>query len=118
MYNPPESGTDSLEYLELYNAGNTTINLEGYTFSEGVNYTFGSLELPAQSYMVICGNDTAFQNSFGFEAAAQWEDGALNNGGESITLLNASGVEVFSLNFDDNPPWPETADGDLSLIHI
>jgi plastocyanin len=118
MYNPPESGTDSLEYLELYNAGNTTINLEGYIFSAGVNYTFGSLEIPAQSYIVICGNDTAFQNTFGFEAAAQWEDGALNNGGESLTLLNASGVEVFSLNFDDNPPWPETADGDGPSLEL
>lgn len=118
MYNPPESGTDSLEYLELYNAGSTAVNLEGYTFSEGVSYTFGSLEFPAQSYLVICGNDTAFQNTFGFEAVAQWEDGALNNGGETITLLNASGVEVFSLNFDDNPPWPETADGDGPSLEL
>ena len=29
MYNPPESGTDSLEFIEIYNKGEGTIDLSG-----------------------------------------------------------------------------------------
>jgi len=38
MYNPPESGTDSLEFLELYNNGVEIVNLEGFYFAEGIEY--------------------------------------------------------------------------------
>jgi hypothetical protein len=30
MYNPPESGTDSLEYIEVYNAGTAAVDMNGF----------------------------------------------------------------------------------------
>ncbi|MDP4281463.1 MAG: lamin tail domain-containing protein, partial [Bacteroidota bacterium] len=40
MYNPPESGQDSLEFIELYNNDTAAINLHNYYFSNGIQYTF------------------------------------------------------------------------------
>ena len=41
-YNPAESGTDSTEYVELYNNGSSSVDLTGYYFSAGFVHTFPS----------------------------------------------------------------------------
>ena len=40
MYNPPESGVDSLEYIELYNASAATVDISGWNFTQGVEHVF------------------------------------------------------------------------------
>ncbi|HKK62515.1 MAG TPA: plastocyanin/azurin family copper-binding protein [Bacteroidales bacterium] len=112
QYNPPEFGQDSLEYLELYNNSGQSINLEGYTFTQGVSYTFPDVDFPPESYIVLAVNDTAFLNTFGFSPLSQWESGALNNSGEPIELQDALGNTVFITEYADNDPWPAGADGD------
>ncbi|MBK6497626.1 MAG: lamin tail domain-containing protein [Saprospiraceae bacterium] len=52
-YNPPESGTDSLEYIEIYNAGNAGVNLKDYKFSKGVDFTFPDTTLGSHKYLLI-----------------------------------------------------------------
>jgi hypothetical protein len=47
MYNSPESGPDSGEFIELYNKGTTGINMNNYTFTLGVSYTFGNVTINA-----------------------------------------------------------------------
>jgi len=42
----------------------------------------------------------------------QWEEGALSNGGERIELKTALHTVIFSLQYDDEAPWPAQADGD------
>src|SRR5210317_452212 len=41
MYNPPESGNDSTEYIEIFNAGSEDISLLNYSFSAGIEMQFG-----------------------------------------------------------------------------
>src|SRR4051794_31213564 len=41
------------EYLELYNKGATPVNLTGWKFTKGVNYTFGNQTIAAGGYLVI-----------------------------------------------------------------
>lgn len=109
-YNPPESGQDSLEYIELYNAGSAAADLSGFSFTEGVDLTFDSgVSIDAGAYLIVCESPSAMMNVFGVGGII-W-DGGMSNGGELIALSDATGMVVDSVSFDDSDPWPTEADG-------
>ncbi|MGC8864656.1 MAG: PKD domain-containing protein [Bacteroidales bacterium] len=110
MYNPPEIGTDSLEFIELYNNGSNSVDLDGFYFSDGVTYTFPPTIMEPGSYLVVAVNAQAMQHTFGV-TAQQWTSGALNNGGELIRLKDKFGFTVDSVYYDDALPWDTLADG-------
>ena len=114
MYNPPESGTDSLEFIEIYNAG-SAVNLEGYYFSQGVTYTFPSHMLMSGEYVVVAVDSLAMLNNFGV-TAFQWTSGGLSNGGEDIIINDPSDVMVDIVDYDDANGWPLAPDGDGSSL--
>lgn len=106
MYNPPESGTDSTEFIELYNAGGSSVDLQNYTFSSGVTFTFSSSTVVAAGgYAVVAVDAAAFQAYYGVAPTGQFS-GALGNGGEPIALRDGSNALVDSVNYDDVAPWP------------
>lgn len=106
-YNGPESGTDTSEFIEIYNADSSTINLNGYFFSQGVTYTFTVNDsITANQYFVIAYDSSSFRNRYGINADAIWTAGGLTNGGEDITIVDNLGRTVDSVDFDDNAPWP------------
>lgn len=109
-YNPPEANTDSLEYLELYNAGETARNLKGFRFSAGVEYTFPDTVLLPGKYMLLTVNSLGFKRAYGIDAL-QWTAGALNNSGEIISIVDSLGNPVISVDLKDKAPWPTIDDG-------
>jgi PKD repeat protein len=109
MYNPPESGTDSLEFIELYNNGNT-IDLEGFYFSAGVGLTLPSYTLGSGEYMLVAGNSAAIQSTFN-ASSIQWTSGALSNSGETITLNDKYGIQIDQVTYGIAAPWPASANG-------
>ena len=110
MYNPPEVGEDSLEYIEIYNHGNAAANLNGYTFSQGVVFTFGNYTLNPGAYVVVAKNSAAMMNTFGV-TTQQWTEGSLSNSGEVLELKNSQGTVVDLVQFTDLAPWPTQPDG-------
>lgn len=110
MYNPPESGTDSLEYIEFYNNEATAVNVGGWYLSEGVVFTFPSVSIPAGGYFVIAVDSMAMYNTFGV-SAWEWPSGGLSNGGEDIVLKTTAGLTVDSVDFENSAPWPTSANG-------
>lgn len=106
MYNPPESGTDSLEYIEFFNADTATIDLTGYSFSQGISHTFSSGLIQPAQYFVIAIDSNAHFNVFGQMPDAEWSSGALSNSGEDIVLIDSSGLVIDSVDYDDASPWP------------
>ncbi len=110
MYNPPESGTDTLEFIELYNNGNESVNLGGYEFISGVDFTFPSFSLASGDFVVVAVNSAAMLNVFGINTF-EWTSGGLVNGGEPIELVNSSGFTIDIVNYDDVSPWPTQPDG-------
>ncbi|MBL4709494.1 MAG: lamin tail domain-containing protein [Flavobacteriales bacterium] len=104
-YNGPEQGTDSTEFIELYNNGSSAVDMTGYSFTSGVTYTFPSFMLNSGAVVVIAVDSVAINNVFGV-AARQWHGGGLSNGGESITLKDNNGILIDTLRYDDNSPWP------------
>ena len=105
MYNPPESGTDSLEFVEIQNTGLTPVDLNGISFSNGVTYTFPATLLAPNAYYVVAVNATAFNNVYGVVADGEF-GGGLANGGELLKLVNPLGATIDSVNFDDAGVWP------------
>jgi len=110
MYNPPESGVDSLEFIELYNNDSVAVNIKDFYFNKGVVYTFPDTTMLPYSYLIVAENDSAMFNTFGVHVL-QWTSGNLNNGGEPVVIYDNQGFEIDSVNFDDSPPWDTLADG-------
>ncbi len=100
------------EYLELFNRSNVPIDISHWVFSDGISYTFpaGSV-VPSQSYIVVVKNKHLFENSVFPERLFGNYQGSLNNGGERIALSDPDGNVIDEVEYDDEPPWPTTPDG-------
>ena len=122
MYKP--EGGDQYEFIELFNAGTSTINLKGFRFPQGQpfdEFVFGDVEIQAGSYLLVVNDMESFRSRYGEGLnsliAGEWGGGSLSNGGEVITLLDDQGLTVFSFEYDDSEPWPTSPDEDgTSLI--
>jgi hypothetical protein len=100
MYNPPEGGSDSLEFIELYNNTASSIDMTGYSFTQGVTFTFPAVSLASGAYLVVAINPDAIENNFGHAGSLEWTSGALSNGGEDIVLVDDLGVGVDTVDYN------------------
>ncbi len=109
-YNP--AGSDTTEFIELYNNDNTTVDLSGYYFSDGITFTFPEgATLEPGGFAVIAIDTAAFHKYYGFSTPYQYS-GGLSNKGETVVFNNTDGVVVDSVTYDDSAPWPTEPDGD------
>ena len=127
MYNPaPLAGNTNdaqeFEFLELKNISPVlTLDLHGVRFTNGVEFSFTGSAVtnlgPGQRVLVVR-NVAAFAARYGsLTNVAGAYVGALNNGGERLTLLDASGEEV--LDFSYNNSWYPFTDGQgFSLVVV
>jgi len=100
MYNSPDAGQDSTEYIELFNNSGSTVDLTGWSFTEGVSHTFASgTTIGANGFLLIAGDAQAMMDAYGV-VAIQWESGGLNNGGETILLTDIGGNEIDMVTYD------------------
>lgn len=122
MYNPPESGTDSLEFIEIYNNDVTTVNLEGYTLKYGTSstYTFpAGMFLNSGAYVLVAPKATAASNFYG-TTFIQGSTGGISNGGTTVKILSPTNVLIDSVVYTTSAPWPTDANGNgysLSLCN-
>ncbi len=107
MYNPPEAGVDTLEFIEIVNSGVSPVDVTNFTIT-GVTYTFPSAIIAPGQHYVIAVNSGAFNNVYGFAPDGQF-GGGLNNNGEFLTIKDAVGNLVDSVFFDDSGVWPSGA---------
>jgi hypothetical protein len=102
---------DDFEYIELLNTGTTTLNLAGAHFTKGIDYTFpAGTTLATGARLLVAANLPAFQLRYGTPATILGPYlGTLDNGGEAIELVDASGEVV--LDFTYNDAWFPPTDG-------
>ncbi len=110
MYNPPESGNDTLEFLEIYNNGADVVNVNGFMFTAGVEFTFPDVDILPDEYMLVAINADAMMSTFGV-TAYQWTSGALSNSGELVELSDGMGNVIDAVEYGDALPWDTLADG-------
>ncbi len=113
-YHPMDQGEvndKELEFIELKNTGNTTLDLSGLSFTDGITYTFPEgTTLAPNAFVVVASNMVEFEAFYGFAADFQYS-GSLSNGGEKVDLTTATGDIVISFTYSDEEPWPVEADG-------
>ncbi|MED5586781.1 MAG: lamin tail domain-containing protein [Verrucomicrobiota bacterium] len=124
MYKP--EGGSQYEFIELFNAGSSVMNLNGFRFPQGEpfdEFVFGEVLIAPGAYVLLVKDIAAFRSRYGnrFDPiiAGQWGGGSLDNGGEVVTLLDADGLVLISFEYDDSDPWPVSPDSDgTSLVLI
>ncbi|HKQ39852.1 MAG TPA: lamin tail domain-containing protein, partial [Verrucomicrobiae bacterium] len=111
MYNP--TGGNGYEFIELQNYGATPVNVSGMTFS-GINFTFPQPTILAPGARIVLSSDAnpaGFAQRYPGVSVAGRFGGALNNGGETITLLDRNGNTVLSVSYGNSGLWPASANG-------
>ncbi|MGE5393530.1 MAG: CotH kinase family protein [Candidatus Saccharibacteria bacterium] len=100
-------GMEDLEFIGLYNPGNSRIQLDSCQFASGVNFMFPQgTSIGAKEKIYITSNaSSAFWNNKGANVY-QWESGRLADEGEKIQLVNKYGKVIDQVIYNNKSPWP------------
>jgi len=116
---------DDFEFIELMNIGATPIDLTNLKFDnhiEGISFDFSTVSNPLLyqgERIVLAKNSMAYAVRYGSSSGVAGNfTGRLSNKGETLTITE-SGTVLLSFTYDDDYPWPDSADGQgASLVLI
>jgi hypothetical protein len=112
-YHHPTDDPD-YEYIELFNRGDSDVDLGGWQFVAGVDFSFpvGTV-LGAGKFLVLCKNAAFAQQTYGLlpDILLGNYEGQLDNGGEKLILANSEGLPIDYVKYDDSDPWSVLPDG-------
>ncbi len=108
---------ESGDWVELYNAGTTDVDLTGWTYSDSDDthiFAFPDGTILASGEYLVAAEETANFSAIhpGVSNVVGDADFGLAGSGELVRIFDASGAIADSLTYDDSAPWPEEADGD------
>jgi len=107
-YHPVDDGPT--EFIELLNPTENTIDLNGYTFTDGVDYRFDrSYRIPSKGYLLVVKNPD--HREWRGKSVVGPYSGNLANAGEKLVLIDPSGDVADEVEYSDDPPWPRGPDG-------
>ena len=109
---------DDFEFIELFNAGQSALELSGVRFESGINFVFPEQTiLPAGDYLLLIRNREAFESRYGVSPVQSFEySGRLSNDGESLTIIDNQGNPIRDFTYNDQLPWATEADGEGSSL--
>jgi hypothetical protein len=127
MYDPtsPESEDKQTEWVEIYNAGDAALNLQGYQLTSGTTadphaarqkYVFRrDVLLPPHRYLVVGVGSASCYEGYGLPTFGVYCDEAryawLTNGGDSVALRDAKKNVIDEVVYANESPWPITRNG-------
>jgi len=106
MYHPASENVLE-EYIELHNRATTNVNISGWRFSNGVEFTFpANTILPPNGYLVVAAHRPTFIAKYPGvpNVMGNWV-GVLSNSRNDIDLDDASGNRVNSVEYADEGDW-------------
>lgn len=117
-YDPDGVGPE--EFVELYNAGDSEVDLSGWKLKGGVDYTFpASTTIGVGGYLVVAQDVAAILAKYGITAKGPFV-GKLSNRGEEVLLIDLGGATVDEVTYGIGFPWPTASRGagsSMELIH-
>ena len=107
------------EFIEITNAGSTTVTLSGIYFKElGITYQFPySSTIAGNSSLYLASNAAVFQSKYGFVPFGQFTRN-LSNKSEKLILIDAFGNLIDTVEYFDSSPWPTAPDGNGSYLQL
>ncbi len=124
MYHPDslcaQNGNDSteLDYIEIHNKGNKTVNLKGCYFNSGIDFEFTeSATIAPGGFMVLAENEEEFFLSYFTFPYGQYK-GGLSNDKDFLSLVNPEKGVIDSLKYNDKNPWDEDPDGNGPSLEL
>lgn len=102
----PQSANDLDEFIELTNIGTTPVSLNGWQFTNGVDFTFPDVSILPGDFLVIAADTATFETTYGVlpNVIGNWS-GKLSNSGERIILSDQNGEEVDEVRYHDQGDW-------------
>ncbi len=117
MYHPngfcAGNANDSTEidYIELHNTSNKTVNLLGCRFNSGIDFEFTEpATIAPGDFMILAENEQAYYLSYSTFPYGQYK-GGLSNDGDFLSLVNPERQVIDSLTYNDKTPWDVDPDG-------
>ena len=98
----------SFEFIELRNIGTVPLPLKDARFTEGIEFVFPDLTLAAGGRVIVAANPAAFalrNPAPGVPVVGPWL-GSLDDGGERLQLVDATGESVLDFSYDGAWFWP------------
>ncbi len=111
MYNPDGADTGA-EWVELYNADSSAVNITGFKFNDGANHNIvdpasasgdggrGSLTIPAGGFIILSNDPATFIARFSsFTGSVIKSALSLNNTSATLSILNDSASQQDSVSY-------------------
>jgi hypothetical protein len=120
QYHP--AGEDAeLEFVELHNRSASAVDVSGWSFTRGIEYTIpAGTSIAGGGFLVVARDPAAAAAHYGITTPLGPYLGALRNDAETILLRDALGNPADRVRHADEGSWPEEADGggpSVELIH-
>jgi len=110
-----DSTLNSGDWIELYNCGNSPVDVSGWKLSDVVSYH--EFSFPAGSEVqpgerIVIAEDTLLFHSVhpGVQCLGPMDFG-FSNAGEMLTLSDSNALTMAQVHYLDSCPWPQEADG-------
>ncbi len=116
FYHPPLDRRG--EFLELYNRGKESLDLSGFRFDKGIDFTIPQgTRIAADGYLVVAEDPALLQANHG-EASLGPYAGQLSNRGENVRLVDTRGNLVSEVRYADGGRWSAWADAGGSSLEL
>ncbi|HUR45597.1 MAG TPA: lamin tail domain-containing protein, partial [Candidatus Saccharimonadales bacterium] len=123
MYHPAKRSDGlKLSFVEVYNCNPWPQDLTGF----GIGVNTASYQFPTNkvigphSFLVVASDPTGLMQAYNISNVLGALVGGLGNNQGSVSIYNPAGVAIFSTTYQDEEPWPVSADGgghSLVLAH-
>ncbi|CAN5347859.1 hypothetical protein BH23VER1_BH23VER1_20880 [soil metagenome] len=115
---PPLQRSDN-QWVELFNRGNSPVDLTAWNFGDGIDFTFppGTV-LEAGAFLVVARNPAALLDAFPGTPVVGPFGGSLARGGERLALRDAANNPADAVQCGDGGRWPCFADGGGSSLEL
>jgi hypothetical protein len=130
MYHHP-ANEDRYEYIELYNRGTSTVPMNGWAFTDGIEYQFGDISMAPNSYLVVANDPnflkTVYNNLVVGSNLVGSYTGNLADHSECIRLSypyedpethDVNMVTADEVTYYDGGRWPKWADGQGASLEL
>jgi hypothetical protein len=102
-----EPNIENLEFIGIYNPGDSRVNLGGYQVIKGFLFTFPDWVsiAPKEKIFITSNAASSFWDGRG-ATVFQWESGKLADEGEDIQLINEVTTMIDEVSYNNKAPWP------------